>query len=449
MLAARESGRLSIRSMPVVWMERRSRPELKRGGDEKFRALQGSYIRDGGHLVICQSPQWQQYLEFGDLLPVTIQGMEHEARKLPQTAPASLFFFRTSSSRAARTRRPTAEVKLETILGKSPTAAVLHRPRGRPSPERSWMSGFRVGQGWPGPHAVCGCRRAARARSGRLGRAGSGRSRDHIPRQIGLGSTFGIAVCDWHNVGRSRWTTSTWPDRVKNPSSLARGNGRSRGQAFVHPRCSIFPADSVSALVALAVAFFILYWVIAGPGMFAYLANRHHPHLSELVCLHSLCDGGNGCDGADRQACRSMGPPQLAGASIISRRRPGPAEAPDFNSRFGLYIKQDGPQAIELKDEHLARRSLHADCDGPEERIRDRRGLRVRHLRSSIRCQCAILATEEEPANLGSSPETPPRNSRRGESGTAPQARSTGSAKPGGHPEDDRRRADQCNRPAA
>src|SRR6185369_9882678 len=54
----------------VVWMNV-DPAELKRGGDEKFRALE-TYVRQGGHLVICQSPQWQQYLEFGDLLPVTL-----------------------------------------------------------------------------------------------------------------------------------------------------------------------------------------------------------------------------------------------------------------------------------------------------------------------------------------------------------------------------------------
>jgi hypothetical protein len=58
----------------VVWMNV-DPAELKRGGDEKFRALE-TYVRQGGHLVICQSPQWQQYLEFGDLLPVTLVGMD-------------------------------------------------------------------------------------------------------------------------------------------------------------------------------------------------------------------------------------------------------------------------------------------------------------------------------------------------------------------------------------
>ena len=65
----------------VVWMNV-DPAELKRGGDEKFRALQ-TYVRHGGNLVLCQSPQWQQYLEFGDLLPVELQGIDSKKELQP------------------------------------------------------------------------------------------------------------------------------------------------------------------------------------------------------------------------------------------------------------------------------------------------------------------------------------------------------------------------------
>ena len=58
----------------VVW-DNVDPADLKRGGDEKFRALD-TFVRRGGHLIISQSAQWQQYIEFGDLLPVTLQGID-------------------------------------------------------------------------------------------------------------------------------------------------------------------------------------------------------------------------------------------------------------------------------------------------------------------------------------------------------------------------------------
>src|SRR4051794_15382908 len=58
----------------VLWMNV-DPAELKRGGDHKFQALD-AFVRNGGHLVLCQSPQWQEYLEFGNLLPVTLQGVD-------------------------------------------------------------------------------------------------------------------------------------------------------------------------------------------------------------------------------------------------------------------------------------------------------------------------------------------------------------------------------------
>src|SRR5207253_672175 len=39
-------------------------------------------------------------------------------------------------------------------------------------------------------------------------------------------------------------------------------------------------SSTVSALIAVAVAFFIIYWVISGPGLFAYLATKRRQSLS-------------------------------------------------------------------------------------------------------------------------------------------------------------------------
>lgn len=58
----------------IVWLN--SDPaDLDKGGAHKLQALQ-DYVKFGGQLVICQpTTDWQKSLGFGDLLPVTVQGV--------------------------------------------------------------------------------------------------------------------------------------------------------------------------------------------------------------------------------------------------------------------------------------------------------------------------------------------------------------------------------------
>ena len=59
----------------------------------------------------------------------------------------------------------------------------------------------------------------------------------------------------------------------------AHGGIVTMGQQYVDPSI-LNQTGTVSSLVALAVAFFIIYWVVAGPGIFAYLVNRRRQNLS-------------------------------------------------------------------------------------------------------------------------------------------------------------------------
>jgi hypothetical protein len=51
----------------ILWLN--ADPAPPSIGDEKLPVLR-EYVRQGGQLVICQAPQWQRTLLFGDLLPV-------------------------------------------------------------------------------------------------------------------------------------------------------------------------------------------------------------------------------------------------------------------------------------------------------------------------------------------------------------------------------------------
>ena len=53
------------------------------------------------------------------------------------------------------------------------------------------------------------------------------------------------------------------------------GNAVDLGEGLIGSQLDL--PGTVSALVAIALAFFIIYWIIAGPGLYAYLANKCQP----------------------------------------------------------------------------------------------------------------------------------------------------------------------------
>ena len=99
----------------------------------KIPALE-TYVHQGGHLVLCQSPQWQQYLDFGDLLPVTLQGVDAKKTLEPLRELAH----------ADEARSVTDPKTQKTIVLDIPgifSPARSRWPDRRPSRIPSWMSG--------------------------------------------------------------------------------------------------------------------------------------------------------------------------------------------------------------------------------------------------------------------------------------------------------------------
>ena len=102
---------------------------------------------------------------------------------------------------------------------------------------------------------------------------------------------------------------------------------------------------TVSSLVALAVAFFIVYWVIAGPGLFAYLLNKRRQNLNWFGFVLSAMIATAVTVLIVKLVVR--GPPVLKHTSVVEQATGDPAH---IRSNFSLYIKQDGNQKLELKD---------------------------------------------------------------------------------------------------
>ena len=116
------------------------------------------------------------------------------------------------------------------------------------------------------------------------------------------------------------------------------------GHQFVDPRL-LNLTGTVSSLVALAVAFFIIYWVVAGPGVFAYLVNRRRQNLSWFGFTLSAIIATLVTVLIVRLVVR--GPPVLKHSSVVEQAAGQPALV---RANFGLYIKRDGDQRIELKE---------------------------------------------------------------------------------------------------
>jgi len=100
-----------------------------------------------------------------------------------------------------------------------------------------------------------------------------------------------------------------------------------------------------AALVALAVVFFIGYWLLAGPGSYFFLLAKKKSHYSWVAYAASAMAATALTVLVVQLVLR--GPPELHHVSFV---RVGPDGQALIQSQFGLYIKRDGMQRIELRE---------------------------------------------------------------------------------------------------
>jgi hypothetical protein len=99
------------------------------------------------------------------------------------------------------------------------------------------------------------------------------------------------------------------------------------------------------AFVGLAVVFFIVYWLVAGPGSYFYLLARARVHLSWFVFALSAIAATAVTVLMVEAVVR--GDPELWHVSLVRQAWNEPAIV---TSRFGLYIPKSGMQELELLD---------------------------------------------------------------------------------------------------
>jgi hypothetical protein len=303
----------------VVWFD--SDPaELKSAGDEKYRALE-SYVQRGGKLVICQPFEWQKTLGFGDLLPVTINGVveRNELGPLRQMAVA-----------------PNALQDALPSIYDDPFAnlrAPFRIARATAKPNTTVAEWIHWGDNDDSPYIVRGPR-------------GLG-SVTWVAQDLGDPNLTRIKagwVYVWNRVLDLRDT----PFPVSNNTPISARQLMEHNWTIDVGRSLISGMDLTSKstwLITLAIFFFIGYWVIAGPGAFTFLATRKQAHLSWFVY------GGTALAAAALTGLIVKlvlrGPAEVKHFSIV---KVAPDQPAVVTSRLGLYIPRDGAQRIELTD---------------------------------------------------------------------------------------------------
>ena len=303
--------------------------DLDRGGQHKLQTLQ-DYVRFGGQLVICQpTTDWQKTLNFGALLPVTIESVQSKADLEPlrsMAVPREPDPYRPSADPWTRPVGPFVFARAEAKPG-----AVVDR----------WID-------WncDGSYAD---------------------ATPYLVRQaVGLGQVTWVA----NNLGNpaiSLRATTGWPyvwdtifgwnnDTYVPPASV------NKDDPLLRLRTDLYsPANPIelgkplvdglnfegkaATLITVAVVFFVLYWVVAGPGGYFVLSHEKKTSLSWFVYAAAAVVATALTGLVVKLAVR--GSPQIKQISFV---RMAPNQPALIYSRMGLYIPRDGDQTLQLND---------------------------------------------------------------------------------------------------
>lgn len=301
--------------------------ELRKTGDERRRALE-SWIRRGGHLVIVATPEWQKLIEFGDLLPVVLNGVQQTDVLQPLRRLA-----KSSGARTYTDPKTNREVTIpdpwEAIPGPFQLVTASAKPN---AVVDEWID-------WDGKGETL-TPFIARQSVG-LGCV------TWVAQDLGSPALTGIPRIGWANV----WTrVFDWRDQPLLLTPLV-----SEGDRLPYARASGVDAGSTlvqgmdakgksAVLLVLAVVFFIGYWLIAGPGFYTYLVTKKQTQLSWFMF-------GASAVGATALTALIVkvvlrGPPEVHHQTFVAAAGGEPARV---TSRIGLYIPRDGDQRMEMK----------------------------------------------------------------------------------------------------
>jgi hypothetical protein len=301
----------------IIWLGAAA-PDPRRGTEEpRFRALQ-EYVRRGGHLVVCQGAETALTRGFESILPVTDIRIEEDRLLEP----------------LMQMLRITGRATNVTVY---PFAVGKPRPQARVEIEKVWA------------------REEGEVRTPYLARLPLGfgcvswvaqdLSDSAIARRLPVGWAHAWdRVLGWRNDPQGPPPLTANQVIPLQPYGMLDdraplvviGDDLIRGGTM---------SSTTQGYILVVVAFFVVYWVVAGPGASGFLAARHKSHLNWFVY------GG----AAVVAAALSVGVTRLVQtqdvrADHLSLVRFSPDGSAVVESRVAVYIPRDGRHTIAIRD---------------------------------------------------------------------------------------------------
>ncbi len=304
----------------ILWLSGNS-DELDEAGAHRKEALE-EFVRRGGQLVVCQGQSLHHTDALADLLPVKVRDLSLAERSkldpLPDwsvsrgiAADPSPIWRRLEAIKQFQTGRATAtdDAMVEDWIdwkgdGSDLTPFLARRPLGLGSV--TWVAQdlgdpmlAQITPGWP-------------------------MIWDHI---FGWNNSTRVNVVDQKVIDVYRPADYNYIEKDVAEPLFAGTDQEGRG----------------AGLLGLAICFFIVYWVAAGPGAYFFLANRNRKELSWFIFGLSTLLATAATMLLVKLVLR--GDPVLKHTSVA---RTALADHSHVLSRIGLYIPRDGIQTIEL-----------------------------------------------------------------------------------------------------
>lgn len=322
----------------IVWLAAPLPDPSKPSDEKRYNAIQ-SYVRGGGHLVVCQPAQRDATASVAELLPVEVKEVAPRDNLEPLRGLAT----------AQRDRWDQA-LRREAEAG-DPFSGTNRRRDDWALPQGPFMFARAV----PKPGAVV-----------EMAIGWNADGTDQSPYLARIGHGFGCVTWVAHDLsdpaitGRAK---SGWPyvwDKVLdfNHDLLVIDNqtpeqfkNTYRAGSAVDIGHSLLAGLELKSkgqmLVSIAVVFFIAYWVVAGPGVYLYLLTRSRAQLSWFFFAFSALVATVLTVLVVKLVVR--GPPEMNHVTLV-RGTTGGGEPAVAISQFGLYIPRDGAQTLTLPE---------------------------------------------------------------------------------------------------
>ena len=298
----------------IVWLNATAPDPHKPAEELKYRAIE-DFVRRGGMLVVCQGSEVSQIKGFEGILPVT----EMQTRQTDELDPLP------QMARMSRppTTRPDLKYRVGFARARAGAQVEVKKRWGAggesPAVEAPYLARWALGMGcvtWVAQDL----------------------SESSIARAVPSGWVYvWDTVLGWRND----------PQRIRpNAPELTAysrtGSSVDVGEAVLRPQSM---SRRVSAYVLLAVGFFVVYWVLAGPVMTMALGAR------KLASLNWFAFGAIALVAAGLSLVVTLiiqsQSPQLEHITLVRVPVEGPVTV---QSRIGLYVPSDGTKRLEIRD---------------------------------------------------------------------------------------------------